>query len=88
MSKSGLKTKGGSRLNRHFKPKPRAFIIFTDLDGTFTPIGLEGLKDFADVVKEITEREKVQVINIRSRLIAVVVVAAVADILVHAINFF
>ncbi len=68
MSKPGLKTKGGNRLNRHFKPKPRAFIIFTDLDGTFTPIGLEGLKDFADVVKEITEREKVQVINFCSRL--------------------
>ena len=49
------------RLNRHFKPMPRAFIIFTDLDGTFTPIGLEGLKDFADVVEEITNREKVQV---------------------------
>ncbi len=56
------------RLNRQFKSKPRAFIIFTDLDGTFTPIGLEGLKDFADVVKEITERENVQVGKLIRRL--------------------
>ncbi len=51
------------RLTRRFKPKPKAFIIFTDLDGTFTPIGLEGLKDFAQAVTEITQREKVQVLK-------------------------
>lgn len=30
-----------SLLNREFKRKPRAFLIFTDLDGTFTPIGIK-----------------------------------------------
>jgi len=50
-----------SRLNRRFPEKPKAFVIFTDLDGTFTPIGIKGLVDFCEMVGEITRREKVQV---------------------------
>jgi len=54
-------SKRGSRLNRRFPAKPKAFVIFTDLDGTFTPIGIKGLMDFSEMVREITRREEVQV---------------------------
>lgn len=46
-------------LTREFKPRPRAFLIFADLDGTFTPIDLHGWQDFVSIVKETIAREKV-----------------------------
>jgi hydroxymethylpyrimidine pyrophosphatase-like HAD family hydrolase len=44
-----------------WNPKPPAFIIFADLDGTFTPMDIQGKVDFADVVREIHEEGDIQV---------------------------
>lgn len=41
--------------------KKDAFVIFTDLDGTFSPIGLKGLREFIEVVKQIKQKENVDV---------------------------
>lgn len=43
------------------KTKERAFIIFTDIDETFAPIGLSGLRSFVNLVKEIQQKENVVV---------------------------
>lgn len=41
---------------RRIEPKPKAFIMFADLDGTFTPMDLEGKQDFVKIVREIQEQ--------------------------------
>lgn len=41
--------------------KEKVLIIFTDLDETFIPIGLKGMKKFVDLVKEIEAKEGVKV---------------------------
>lgn len=48
-----------------YNPKPPAFIIFADLDGTFTPMDIHGKIDFANVIKEIHDKGGVQVIQVR-----------------------
>lgn len=47
--------------SKYLPKKERSFILFTDLDKTFSPIGLKDIKDFAQLVKEIKERENVEV---------------------------
>lgn len=51
----------GTTVVEGMKVKPKVFIIFADLDGTFTPIDIEGLIDFVEVVKEIQEQSDVKV---------------------------
>lgn len=41
--------------------KKNVFVVFSDLDSTFTPIGLDGVRRFVDLMKEISEKEKVEV---------------------------
>lgn len=41
--------------------KPKAFVIFADLDGTFTPMDLQGKIEFVNIIKEIHEKGGVQV---------------------------
>lgn len=43
------------------KRKPKAFIVFTDLDNTFTPITPRESIKFAELMKEIQEKENVSI---------------------------
>jgi HAD superfamily hydrolase (TIGR01484 family) len=43
------------------KPKKDVFVIFTDLDGTFSPVGIKGLQRFVDLVKALKQKENVDI---------------------------
>ena len=43
------------------QPKKKAFIMFADLDGTFTPMDLAGKEDFVKITQEISDQCQVQV---------------------------
>jgi hydroxymethylpyrimidine pyrophosphatase-like HAD family hydrolase len=58
-----MTSKSANNLRKHssFEKRPPVFLIFADLDGTFTPMDIEGKIDFLSVIREIQEKEGVMV---------------------------